>query len=120
MSFFFFYQGYDSHDAPDVAAKKRERKVKEEEQLLRYLLRHQEKKPKLVRKIDKDSLRETLLKNFKGEEVKELLAVVAAPEVISAKDLVRAYQEHLINQNLKKIKLLMTLIMMDEDEYNEH
>lgn len=117
MTFFFYFLGYDSHDAPDVAATKR--RVRDEEALLRYLLDQQAKKPKLAKKLNKDSLRATLQRHFRGKEVEQLLKVVAEPEVISARDLINAYRAKLTKVNRKKIDLLMAVLVLDEDEY-EH
>jgi hypothetical protein len=121
MTFFFYFLGAsteDSHD-PGLDAK-RLRKIKDEEELLRYLLKQQEKekKPKLEAKLDKDSIRETLEKHFKGEESEKLLELVAQEEVRTARDLFNAY---LAITNKKRIQVLMTLIMLDEeDQEYEH
>lgn len=117
MSFFFLFQGYDSHDAPDVAEKKRLRKVKDEEELLRYLLKQKKHQPKLKRKLDKASIRETLSKHFKGEESQKVLELIAEPQIVTAKDLFTAY---LAITNKKRIKVLIALMMMDEDQEYEH
>lgn len=111
MSFFFFYQGYDSHDGADP--KKRKRRVDQEEALLRYLLRESEKQPKLSRTIDKDSIRETLVKHFKGQESEKILELIAEPEIVTGKDLLKAY---LKTTNTKRIHLLMALMMLDEED----
>lgn len=108
MTFFFYYLGYDSHDGPDVTAKR----VKDEEELLRYLLKQKGQEPKETKKLNKDSIRATLERNFKEPEVKEILAAVALPSVETNQDLLRAVS------NTKKIQVLMALIMLDED--NEH
>lgn len=117
MSFFFYFLGYDSHDAAvDHAAVKRKlRRIKDEEDLLRYLLKQQKKKPKLERELDKDSIRETLLKHFKGEESDKILELIAEPEIVSAGDLFKAY---LAITNKKRIQVLMALMMLDEE--HEH
>ena len=117
MSFFFYYLGYDSHDAPDVAAKKKLAKVRDEEELLRFLLKQKKNQPKLNRKLDKDSIRETLEKHFKGQESEKVLELIAEPEIVTAKDLFNAY---LAVTNKKRIKVLIALMMMDEGEEYEH
>ena len=120
MSYFFYFLGYDSHDGglDHDALKKKLRRVKDEEDLLRYLLKQQEAKPKFARKLDKDSIRKTLLKHFKGEESEKILELVAQPEIVSAKDLFKAY---LAITNKKRIQVLMALMMLDaEDQEYEH
>jgi hypothetical protein len=120
MSFFFYFLGYDSHDvAKDVAAKRR-RHAKDEEDLLRYLLKQQEKKPKQIKQLDKESIRAALERNFKGPEIKEVLEVIALPQVVSGKDLIQAYQAKAAKENDKKMRFLMALIVLDEEEENEH
>ena len=117
MTFFFNFLGYDSHDGPAVDSdrlpKKRRREQEDEEDLLRYLLKQQDKKPKLSRKLDKDSIRETLQKHFKGQESEKILEIIARPQVVSARDLFKAY---LAVTNRKRIQVLMALILLDEDE----
>jgi hypothetical protein len=117
MTFFFYFLGYDSHDGPAVDSdrlpKKRRREQEDEEDLLRYLLKQQDKKPKLSRKLDKDSIRETLQKHFKGQESEKILEIIARPQVVSARDLFKAY---LAVTNRKRIQVLMALILLDEDE----
>lgn len=116
MSFFFYFLGYDSHDTAidHDAIKKKLRRVKDEEDLLRYLLKQQKKKPtKLARELDKDSIRETLLKHFKGEESDKILELIAEPEIVSAGDLFKAY---LAITNKKRIQVLMALMMLDEEQ----
>jgi hypothetical protein len=119
MTFFFYFLGYDTHDGgadTDGLPKKhrkRQREVQEEEDLLRYLLKQQGIKPSLRRKLDKDSIRETLERHFKGEESNKILELVAQPEVRTARDLFRAW---LAVTNTKRIQVLMALIMLDEDE----
>jgi len=122
MSFFFYFLGYDSHDGGDAldSIPKKRKRVNEEEALLKWILKQQDEKPKLVRKLNKDTLRDTLERNFKGDEVKELLEVVALPQVVSARDLVKEYKAKAIQvENVKRVEMLMMLIMLDEGEENE-
>lgn len=90
----------------------KKRKIDDEEALLRYLLKQREDKPSLDRKIDKDTVRETLLKHFKGEESDKILALVSLPEVVTAKDLFTSY---LAVTNKKRVAVLMALMMLDDE-----
>jgi hypothetical protein len=114
VSFFFYFLGYDSHDGGvDRDAIKKQRRIKDEEDLLRYLLKKKENKPILARQLDKDSIRETLEKHFKGEESEKILELIKIPEIDTARDLFEAY---LAMTNKKRIQVLMTLIMLEEED----
>jgi len=113
MSFFFFYLGYDSHDAAREVADAFKRKRKEEEEILAYLLKREQGKPKAFKK---STLKATLLRNFKGQEVKKVIEVIAQPQVKSLKDLIKSYEKVIAAKNRKRQQILMAIVLIDEDD----
>lgn len=113
MSLIFFLKPH-RRDTSDLAGGHvwKKKKLDDEEALLRYLLKQKENQPELNRKIDKDSVRETLLKHFKGEESDKILALVDLPEIVTAKDLFNSY---LAITNKKRVQVLMALMMLDDE-----
>ena len=114
MSLLFFLKPHyrDKSDLAGGGHFWKKRKVDDEEALLRYLLKQRENQPELERKIDKDTIRETLEKHFRGEESDKKLELVSQPEIVTANDLITNY---LAITNKKRIQLLMALMMMDDE-----
>lgn len=113
MSLIFFLKPH-RRDTSDLAGGHvwKKRKVDDEEALLRYLLKQRENKPVLDRKIDKDTLRETLEKHFRGEESDKILELIKLPEIVTASDLFNSY---LAITNKKRVQVLMALMILDEE-----